>query len=209
MKLDSQMDNAETKFPTRIEKEIILTLPKAEFNGAIHLIDDATKLDGLVRSLQNQRVLGFDTETRPVFKKGEHRPVALLQLATSEAVYLVRLNHLPLPECVKAVLSDPKVVKVGVATHDDIKSLQALSPFEAHSFLDLSKVAKRLQIETTGLRSLAAIFLGLRVSKRSQMSNWESPQLNAQQITYAATDAWICREIYFYLHQHHVLSNLS
>jgi len=199
------------QFPERISKETLKELPLGRFEGSIHVISEQEQVEQIVSALENEKILGFDTETRPSFKKGIRHNVSLLQLATSEAVYLIRLNYVAFSEPLLAILENPEILKIGVAVHDDIKALQSLSTdaFEPGGFVDLSQIARKLKIITSGLRSLAGIFLGIRISKNSQVSNWETPRLSSSQITYAATDAWICREMYLYLKNLGVLESLD
>ena len=62
--------------------------------------------------------------------------------------------------------------------------------------VDLGKLAKRRGLKQTGVRNLAGIFLGARIPKGVTTTNWAARRLTPKQITYAATDAWVCRELY-------------
>ncbi|MBF0349727.1 MAG: 3'-5' exonuclease domain-containing protein 2 [SAR324 cluster bacterium] len=181
---------------SRIRKEDIEQFPLAEYQGNIELVDSYEKLEAALEDCFKTPVLGFDTETRPAFQKGVQYPVSLIQLATENTVYLIRLNMIEITEALSQLLSDENIVKAGVALHQDLQGLNALKPFRPGGFADLSHMARERQIETLGLRSLAAIVLGVRISKRAKLSNWAKPELTEEQIVYAATDAWISREIY-------------
>ena len=158
-----------------------------------------------IKTLRKYTVLGFDTETRPVFRKGVHHNVSLLQLSTPEEAFLFRLNHLGFPNEVLALLEDATILKVGVAILDDVRGLQKLSNFKADGFIELADIAGDLGIVTCGLRNLAAIFLGVRITKKAQLTNWERPEINSKQSLYAATDAWICLEMYLFLKRENLL----
>lgn len=163
-----------------------------EFEGEIVLIKTLEAARRAASELKEEKVLGFDTETRPSFKKGEFHHVALLQLATQKKAFLFRLNKAPMLAEVSAILSDPEILKVGVATRDDIKGLQKLHPFEALGFFDVAEqIAKENKdaSRTPGLRSLVAHYLGLRLSKGAKITNWEAEKLSPSQIRYAAKDA--------------------
>ena len=179
----------------KISKEEINSLPQAQYDGEILLVREAADLGPALARLDGEDVLGFDTETRPSFSKGTAHPPALLQLAGADLVILVQLALAPLNEALAALFTDENIVKAGVAVRDDIKGLQRLLPFMPAGFIDLSECARGAGLETFGLRPLAANFLGVRISKNAQCSNWGNQSLNAQQIRYAATDAWISREI--------------
>ena len=180
-----------------LSKDDINALPLRRYSGIIRIVSSVPALHDALEDLQRERVLGFDTETRPTFgkKQPENLP-ALLQLATERAIYLFQLRRIALPEPLRAVLSDSRIIKTGVAVHDDIRVLQRLAPFEAAGFVDLSDVARQNGLLTMGLRNMAANLLGFRISKTAQCSNWEAPKLSPKQIAYAATDAWVSRELH-------------
>jgi ribonuclease D len=67
--------------------------------------------------------------------------------------------------------------------------------------MDLGNIAKKAGIKNHGLRGLAAVLLGLRISKGAQTTNWARDVLTRQQIQYAATDAWVGRKLYLSLEQ--------
>ena len=183
-------------YPERISKNELLELPLLQFPGKIHLVNDRIKMEKAMELIQEEALLGFDTETRPSFKRGENHPVALLQLASENDAFLFQLRNLGLPDPLKEIFEDESVLKIGVAIHDDIKALQQKSEFQPNGFVDLADIARRFGIITTGLRNLTGIVLKSRISKRYQLSNWNRKILDEHQQLYAATDAWVCREIY-------------
>ncbi len=180
-------------------KEALRMLPLSSFSGKIEVVTEEPQVPQALAKLSRETVIGFDTETRPTFSKGVVHPVSLLQLAGRDKAFLFRLRHIGLPSMLVSWLENPEITKVGVAIHDDLKALQKLNHFEPRGFLDLSDVARELGIVTCGLRNLAATFLGVRISKRAQLTNWDRPTLDKHQKTYAATDAWVCLEMYLQL----------
>lgn len=159
----------------------------------------ATTPDDLARAqsdIMQESVVGFDTETRPSFRRGERYPPCLVQVATARAVYLFQLSSEGSFPLIAELLASPRIVKAGVAMADDLRPLRQVFPFEARRVVDLGIEADRSGIEQTGLRNLAGIFLGFRIPKGTSTSNWSTPRLSPAQITYAATDAWACRELY-------------
>lgn len=145
---------------------------------------------------RHERVVGFDTETRPSFRKGESHPTCLVQAATARVVYLFQLRRPDVLPILAELLAQPHTVKAGVALAHDLRSLKLVFPFLEKNVLDLGVVAKRCGLDQTGLRNLAGIFLGFRVPKGTRTSNWAAAHLSAQQVIYAATDAWVCRELF-------------
>ena len=171
-------------------------LPMKSYEGPIHLVRTQAELAKALSHLSRQKVLGFDTESRPVFKKGVTSHTSLVQLASAQGVWLVQLNAVPFDKELAALLANPKIIKAGVAIGDDMRALARLYPFAPAGLADLSTMARHLHLKTLGLRTLAANLLGIRISKRAQCSNWAREELEPRQIVYAATDAWLGLEIY-------------
>lgn len=189
------------KFEADISPEALAELPLSSYTGACVVVDDPEQVADAINDLCTESVIGFDTETKPNFKKGKSNTnsVALLQLANSRVVYLFRLKKTGLPISLIQFLSNPAYLKIGVAIHEDLNALKKVRPFLEAGFIDLQKLAKTYGIDSMSLKKLAAIVLSVRISKSQQLSNWESDNLSPQQILYAATDAWLSLEIYINL----------
>lgn len=185
--------------PSTLSKEEINTLPIWTYDGPVRVVRYAHELDAALETLEGESLLGFDTEARPSFKRGKSYSTSLIQLAGARQVVLVRLKNMPFSPVLTALLENATVTKAGVAIGDDMRGLQRLHSFVPAGHVDLSHMAKRLGLACFGLRSLAANLLRCRISKGSQCSNWENHELTASQIRYAATDAWIGRELYLHL----------
>jgi ribonuclease D len=183
-------------FKESITKEELTDLPLRWFEGEIVVVDSKGKVAEAVEFLSKETVFGFDTETKPSFKKGVMNKVALLQLSVKNKAFLFRINRIGLPEVVCRLLANPEIVKTGVAIHDDIKGLQKWKNFKPAGFIDLQDHAKSLGITDFSLKKLAAITCGFRISKSQQLSNWEADELSEAQQVYAATDAWVSLEIF-------------
>lgn len=182
-------------------QEAINSLPLAAWVGSVQIINSQDDIQLPVELLSRSAVIGFDTETRPAFRKGEKYPVSLLQLAGEDRVVLFQLNQIGLPLELCELLANPKIIKVGVGLNYDLRMLRELRDFTPQGFVDLAPLARQRGINQGGLRGLAASVLGLRISKSARTSNWDTKELSPQQIRYAATDAWISREIYLALNK--------
>ena len=183
-------------FAPSITRDDLHKLPAGQFNGRIHLIEDISHVNGICDILAKETILGFDTETKPSFKKGNSNRVSLLQLATSDDAYLFRINKAGLPKALIKILSDPSILKAGIAIRDDIRHLVTVSDFKADGFIELQNYVKQFGIENSGLSKLSGIILNFRISKSQQLSNWENEVLTDAQMLYAATDAWAACQIY-------------
>lgn len=166
------------------------------FKGEIVLVDNLKTYYEVIPRLSKADLLGFDTETKPTFKKGGKNSVSLIQLSTEDLACLFRINKIGIPDELIKILSDPSIIKAGVAVHDDIKFLRSVKKFTPQGFIDLQGFVKDYGIESSGLKKLTAIILGFRISKRQQVTDWEAEQLSEAQQIYAATDAWVCQQIY-------------
>lgn len=184
-----------------VTPEDIEKLELATFEGEIVVINGlGIKYHRAMEYLKKQAVIGFDTESRPCFApKQVHYGVSLLQLSGADKAFLFRIKKLGMPRKLVRILSDEKIIKVGAAVHDDIRGLQRYTKFEAKSFVDLQKIAWEYGIKDKSVKKLSANILGIRISKTQQLSNWEADELSVSQQKYAATDAWVCREMYLKL----------
>lgn len=180
----------------KFEKQLISSLPVAEFTGRIEVVLSASEAERAVNFLLSQPILGFDTETRPSFKRGFQHKVALLQVATEDICFLFRLNHIGLAPSIVRLLEDATLPKIGLSWHDDINSLQKLGPFKTGHFIDIQHYVHDIGIEDMSLQKIYANLFGQKISKRQQLSNWEADVLSDKQRIYAATDAWACINIY-------------
>lgn len=190
------MDHLE-QYRRKFEGEEINDLPLRGFTGEVRLATTPREAAAAIRALRREKVLGFDTETRPSFRKGKTYDPSLVQLAGSRRVYIFQLSRLPrFPRGLVGLLADPGIVKSGVSVRDDVLGLKRLYDFTEAGFVDLGDVARAAGIPTHGLRNLAANLLGFRISKGARCTNWALPGLSDKQIRYAATDAWISRELY-------------
>jgi ribonuclease D len=183
-------------FNPSLNKEDVNNFPLYKYTGEILLVRTDEERDAALERLRGESILGLDTETRPSFRKGNSYATALLQLAARDAVYIFQLAKAPLERKLAAILSDPGIIKTGVAIAEDLRYLRKLYPFNPAGIVDLSAVARKNNLTMASLRGLAACLLGLRISKNERCSNWAVPQLSPGQITYAATDAWVSRRIY-------------
>lgn len=192
----SILSSNQRELPKRLEKSQINELPLIRFHGSIQFASDNKSFRKFVSRLSKQKILGFDIECKPNFKRGPNNPPALLQLATADQAFLFRLYPVMKLGPLIDILQDPNIIKTGVAIKDDVYNLKKIEEFTPAGFEDLAPLAQSLKIEQTGLRNLTAIFFSQRLSKSAQLSNWQKSPLTPAQQAYAATDAWISRELY-------------
>ena len=185
-----------------IDKQAIKQMPRVTFPGRIHIIAAISQVKSAVAALRKASVVGFDTETRPCFHRGERHSIALLQLSTDSDAFLFRVNKTGLPDDLKHYLEDQQCVKVGLSTTDDFNQLTHLCPtLHPAGFIELQELVKQYQITDMSLQKIYAILFQQRISKGQQLTNWEAPQLTDAQQAYAAIDAWACIHILQHLQQ--------
>lgn len=194
--------SADTLPSGSISHEEIAQLPIRRYEGTVCLVATAEALDRAMADIRQETVVGFDTETRPSFRKGESHLPCLVQVATARAVYLFQLQQVDCSGALGELLAEPGIVKAGVALAHDLRQLNLLFPIAARSVLDLGHIARQHGHDQTGLRNLAGIFLGIRIPKGTRTSNWAAPRLSPAQVGYAAMDAWVSREIYLSFQRH-------
>ena len=168
------------KFQESITNEEVNGLPVGAFSGEIVVVDTPAAFEEACAYLATQPLIGFDTETRPSFSKGVTNKVSLLQLSSGERAFLFRLNKIALEKPLLRLMESPSVTKIGAPK----------------GFIDLQSIVGQYGITDLSLRKMAAITLQIKVSKAQRLSNWEAANLTPAQQLYAATDAWVSREIY-------------
>ena len=179
-----------------ISREEMNELPIGRYEGPVHLVAPGLDMRRVMEDISQEGVVGFDTETRPAFRRGVGYLPSLVQFATADAVYLFQVQLQDYSAAMREILSSEKIVKTGVSVNDDLCNLQKLFEFEERAMVDLGQVAKRHGMKQSGVRNLAGIFLGMRIPKGTKTTNWAARRLTQQQVAYAATDAWTCRELY-------------
>lgn len=184
-------------YPRRVNTDLIQYLPQVCYAGEIVLVETDEVLDAALVEISKEKILGFDTETRPNFTKGKNYPVSILQFGGEKKVWIIRLE--PLKERladIYKILENPSIKKAGIAVQGDIKSLRARCHFNPAGFVDVSDYTSNLGVINTGMRNLTALIFGEKISKSAQLTNWASDALTPKQIQYAATDAWISRRLF-------------
>ncbi|HNW56159.1 MAG TPA: 3'-5' exonuclease [Bacteroidales bacterium] len=189
-------EKGDNRYKENITAEEIAECELSWFKGEIVVVDNLETYHNVIPRLQGSDLLGFDTETKPSFRKGHKNDVSLIQLSDENLACLFRINKIGFPRELVDLLSDTSVQKVGVAVHDDIRYLKVINKFNPGGFIDLQDFVKDYGIQSAGLKKLTAIVLGFRISKRQQVTDWEAEQLTEAQQIYAATDAWACHQIY-------------
>lgn len=182
-----------------IKKDQLAAMPAVEFPGRSIIVDTPAKARDAIAYLMRQPIVGFDTETRPSFRKGQNHQVALLQLATSDECFLIRLNIIGMTEPIRQFLESPDVLKVGLSTKDDFHALRRLHEIEPRGFIELQSYVKGFDIADNSLQRIYGIIFGSRISKAQRLTNWEAPELTPAQQRYASIDAWACLRLYSYL----------
>lgn len=179
-----------------ITKEELADLPVEVFGGEIIVVDHLNKVDIACEILAKADVIGFDTETKPAFKKGVSHKVALLQLSTDNTCFLFRLNMIGMPDAVMNILNENNIKIIGLSLKDDFAALRKIGPFKPNNFIEIQVLAKKYGIEDMSLQKIHAILFKKRITKGQRLSNWEAEELSEAQQMYAAIDAWSCLKIY-------------
>lgn len=190
-----------TQYTHSITKDQIAQLPIEEFTGRIIVIDTEKDTRKAIEYLSEFSLVGFDTETRPSFKKGQRFKISLMQIATDEACFLFRLNRIGIPPLLEQFLSNEAVRKIGLSLRDDFGAMQKRTSVKPGNFLDLQDYVPQFGIEDASLQKIYAILFEKKISKGQRLSNWEAEILSESQKKYAALDAWACLKIYNLLNQ--------
>lgn len=196
---NNQNVTQQADFYLSISKEQLSQLPQEHYTGPIQVIETEEDVAGAVEELRQSRHIGFDTETRPSFKRGKHYNVALLQLSVADKGFLFRLSKIGFPEQLRLLLEDKEIMKIGASVHDDFHNLNRIKEFDPGNFLDIQQYVKQFRIADNSLARIYGIVFGRRLSKAQRLTNWELPTLTPNQQAYAALDAVACTRIFEYL----------
>jgi ribonuclease D len=179
-----------------ITKEEIAELDVEVFPSRIFVVNTEEEANEAVKNIRKYKLIGFDTETKPNFKKGQKNKIALIQLATYDFCYLFRLHKIGIPASLKNLLHDSSITKIGLSLKDDFAAMAGRTKSEMLSFVDLQSIVGNYGIEDKSLQKIYAILFSKRISKAQRLSNWETDTLTEAQKAYAAIDAWACLKIY-------------
>lgn len=189
------------QFTHTITKEEIAKLAVEEFKGRIITVLTKEDTDKAVDYLLRYPIVGFDTETRPSFKKGQRYKISLMQISTEDTCFLFRLNHIGIPESLEKFLHSEGTMKIGLSLRDDFGAIRKRTDIEPANFLDLQNFVGKFGIEDASLQKIYAILFNKKISKGQRLTNWEADILTESQKKYAALDAWACLKIYNLLNQ--------
>lgn len=179
-----------------LTKEELAAMPAETYTGRIELVQTMPAAQKAMRFLMDCSLVGFDTETRPSFRKGQLHNVALMQLSTDNICFLIRLNRLGLFDELREFLETDKITKIGLSTKDDFGVLNRLGHVEPKGFIELQSLVKQYGIGEASLSKIYGVLYGKRISKGQRLTNWEATELTAAQQRYAALDARACLKIY-------------
>jgi ribonuclease D len=186
----------------QINKDEIENLPSGKYEGEICLVDNVLDIEQIFQEINSEKFLGVDTETKPSFKKGVSHKTSLIQIATSKKVYLFRIHKMGFHPLFVDLFENKNITKIGIAFFQDLKELKGeYVQFNPQNIVDLNEWCKKNGFENIGAKNLSAMVLGIKISKKQRVSNWELDVLSEAQLDYAATDAWVCRQIYAVLNQ--------
>ena len=184
------------------DKEQINLLEPFERLGLQHiqLVDTAARAMDALDALQNERALGFDTESKPTFLKNEASTGPhIVQLSTLQRAWIFQLEDAECRRVVGQLLESPHTIKTGFGLGDDRKRITHKLGVDLQGVLDLNAVFREKGYrKDMGVRGAVAVLFNQRFikSKKASTSNWANPQLTEAQLVYAANDAYAALRVY-------------
>lgn len=171
-------------------------------NRQLHIVNSDTNLKKIYLDIKSEGFIGFDTEQKPTFKKGEtQKSISIVQIATKKSCYIIQMKYIDNIDYIGKIISDPQIVKIGFGLKNDSKQLLKLFGTNPESFFDLATFIKTsLQSKNSiGAKNAVSLFLNLNLkkSKNAALSNWEKEKLSHSQIKYASEDATAPLDIYY------------
>ena len=166
----------------------------------ITLVTSQQLADEALAALLANEAIGFDTESKPTFQKGEvSTGPHLIQLATESRAYLFQVPRTHSATVLKEILESPRVLKVGFGLGNDRSALKSRLDIELKNVLDLGEVLRSKGHKgTVGAKVAVAHFFGkmMQKSKKIGTSNWANAELSERQLLYAADDAQVALRVY-------------
>jgi ribonuclease D len=163
------------------------------------LVRSAADASAALAALMGTDALGFDTESKPTFVKGQvSSGPHLIQLATDDKAYLFPVTSRPALDGLRVILESPQVLKVGFGLRDDLRRLQTKLGISSVHILDLAIALRQQKRADVGAKTAVAMFFGQRLqkSKKTSTTNWSNPRLTERQMLYAANDAQVALRVY-------------
>ncbi len=206
------MDNAIAEYrelvnnyTRQIDKAVISQLPSYEDHGREVILVDDSMLDQAVHDLLKERYLGFDTESKPTFLKGQKsNGISIIQISSPIKCYIFQMRNISNAEVLGKIVGHQKIIKIGVGLKDDLKQLRNDYQFHPTAFVDLGTIFRAFgRKNSIGSKQLVALVLGkkLRKSKSATTSNWSAEKLSPLQINYASDDAFSSVDVYLKLRE--------
>jgi len=168
-------------------------------NRTIEVINTSEQLEEAMNSISLAPFIGFDSEQKPTFKKGQtSHGVCLVQLATASKCYLIQIKQIKNLKPLIDLLEDDKIIKIGTGLKGDNEALFKQFGLRLKSTIDLENIFKKLSsVNQIGAKKAASIILNekLQKSKNISRSNWENSDLSDGQIKYASEDATVVYDV--------------
>ncbi len=190
---------------SQLDKLVIAGLPPYEDHRREVVLVDDHNLALAVHDLLEQRYLGFDTESKPNFRKGEvSNGISILQISSATRCYIFQLNRISDASALGEIIGSQRIIKIGVGLKDDLSKLRGKHKFIPAAFVDMGVIFRSFgRRNSLGSKQLVALVLNkrLRKSKSATTSNWAVEKLSPLQIEYASDDAFSSVDAYLRLRE--------
>lgn len=168
-------------------------------NRKLEVINTSKQLEDAMKSIENTPFIGFDSEQKPTFKKGQaSHGISIIQLASKTKCYLIQTKQIRNLKPLINLLENDKIIKIGTGLKGDNEALYRQFNLKLKSTIDLENVFKKLSAKNQiGAKKAALIILNenLQKSKNMSRSNWENKNLTEGQLKYASEDATVVYDV--------------
>jgi ribonuclease D len=160
----------------------------------IFVVTDARQAEIALAQLTAAGTVGFDTESKPTFHKGQRSEGPhVYQFSIERKAFIFQSHVTESQAAVVALLKSPEVTKIGFGLRGDLQQIHDRHGFRPAAMTDLDKAFRSLGYRNSlGAKSAIAVLFNrrFRKSKSVTMSNWAAPRLTDTQLIYAANDAY-------------------
>ncbi len=190
------------KLTNRLDAKLIDSLPPYFNSREIVMVDDSN-LDISIDEILSYSVVGFDTESRPIFEKSKSDDnIALMQISTPYKCFLFQLSKFQDLSFMKKILSNSDIKKVGIGLNNDRKKLYRRYKVSLENVVSIDEIFRILgNKDAVGIKQMVARVLDQNISKKKSISvsRWDSFTLSREQIIYASDDAFASLDVYMRL----------
>jgi ribonuclease D len=179
--------------PHKIDIAALEPFSGLELNS-IFTVENAQQAESAMAELLLTGIVGFDTESKPTFHKGEvSEGPHVLQFATTKKAFIFQSHIIETHPVIIAILQSSALTKIGFDLGSDLHQISNRFGIRPAAIVDLDRSFRKLGFRNSvGAKSAIAMLFNRKLMKSKSVttSNWAARVLSERQLIYAANDAY-------------------